>query len=74
MVKTIKKLCKEENVKFKIIVTKYPHHATEISKKYANEPNVAIFSVGGDGTLNEVINGMIGSKNPVCMIPAGSRQ
>ncbi len=31
-----------------------------------------IFAAGGDGTINEVANGMIGTKVPICVLPAGT--
>ena len=68
-VKLIKTLCKEEKIDFKIIVTKHPKHATEIAKEYS-EKDCIVYSVGGDGTLFEVINGLVNTNIPVCMVPA----
>lgn len=31
-----------------------------------------IFAAGGDGTINEVANGMIGTQVPICVLPAGT--
>jgi len=44
-----------------ILTTKYPGHATELAKEYATTDAI-IYSVGGDGTLNEVINGIMASE------------
>lgn len=55
-----------------IEVTKRPGHATEIAAQYASEEDCRIYSVGGDGTLNEVLNGMAGSKCTLAVIPSGS--
>lgn len=55
-----------------IIETQYPRHATEICKKLNNYPDV-IISVGGDGTLNEIVNGIVlGEKFSICVLPVGS--
>ncbi len=41
----------------------------EITKKY---PNSIVYSVGGDGTLNEVVNGIYGSNSKLHVVPLGS--
>lgn len=67
----IKKVCEEENLDYEIIFTNKVGEATKIVKKMKNEKNI-IYSVGGDGTLNEVLNGIMGSKNMLGVLPAGS--
>ncbi|MDP4153849.1 MAG: diacylglycerol kinase family lipid kinase [Bacillota bacterium] len=59
---------------YSIELTKKPGHAAEIAKKYAEtgEP-VRIYSCGGDGTLNEVLNGMYRYENAeLAVFPSGS--
>lgn len=41
----------------------------EITKKY---PNSIVYSVGGDGTLNEVVNGIYESNSKLHVVPFGS--
>lgn len=67
----IKKVCEEENLDYEIYFTEYPKDATKIARKYRFTKNI-IYSVGGDGTLNEVLNGIVGTKNLLGVIPAGS--
>lgn len=67
----IKKVCEEENLDYEIYFTEYPKDATKIARKYRFTKNI-IYSVGGDGTLNEVLNGIVGTKNLLGIIPAGS--
>lgn len=67
----IRKVCEEKNIKYEIHFTKEKGDAIKIAKKYRFSKNI-IFSVGGDGTLNEVVNGMVGSKNALGVIPCGS--
>jgi len=59
-----------------IHVTEHVGHATEIVKNYIkdeiNADELAFFAVGGDGTFNEVVNGVDNKNFPVCHIPAGS--
>lgn len=58
-----------------IITTEYEGHATKIASEYKNE-DVIIYSLGGDGTLNEIINGIVSdvaiSKATVAVVPLGS--
>jgi len=57
----------------RIEITKYPGHATEIAKRVSDEgAPMRIYSVGGDGTLNEVINGITGQHIELGIIPCGS--
>lgn len=55
-----------------IKITKYPKHATEIAREYSSQSPCRIFSLGGDGTLNEVVNGMMNTESVLGVIPCGS--
>lgn len=70
-VEQIEKVCKEKNIEYELHYTKASGDATKIARKYFFSKNI-IFSVGGDGTLNEVVNGLIGSKNMLGVVPCGS--
>lgn len=52
-------------------VTRGPGHATEIAKEIVNKNIPTIIVVGGDGTMNEVVNGTAGSEVVVGNIPTG---
>lgn len=67
----IKRICEEENLEYEMYFTKEKDDATKIAKKFKHKSYI-IFSVGGDGTLNEVLNGIVGSKNMLGIIPCGS--
>tara|TARA_B100000809_G_scaffold177750_1_gene175304 strand:+ start:2157 stop:3026 length:870 start_codon:yes stop_codon:yes gene_type:complete len=54
-----------------IINTEYAQHATEIALAERHNYD-AIIAVGGDGTINEVAKGLIGSNTPMGIIPMGS--
>ncbi|MGE5633279.1 MAG: diacylglycerol/lipid kinase family protein [Caulobacteraceae bacterium] len=51
------KKLKESGYSFDIAFTEYPEHATELTRKAINQGYRTIMSVGGDGTMNEVLNG-----------------
>ena len=57
---------------FSIISTQYPGHATEIARQYAAQNYDAVIAVGGDGTVNEVARGLIGTGTALGIIPCGS--
>ena len=50
-----------------------PGDTVRIAKKYAQmNENVHVFACGGDGTIHEVVNGIVGCKNVmVTPIPIG---
>ena len=52
--------------------TKARGHATELCLDAANEGYDVIVSFGGDGTVNEVANGLIGCTTPVTCLPGGA--
>ncbi|MGB9720929.1 MAG: diacylglycerol/lipid kinase family protein [bacterium] len=53
-----------------IALTRHRFHAKELAINAVKENFDLIISVGGDGTINEVINGMMASKNSVDNLPA----
>ena len=55
----IHSLMAERGEPYHIRLTEYPHHAEEIARSAAEESvePLRIYSFGGDGTLNEVVNG-----------------
>src|SRR3989449_866933 len=53
-----------------------PGHATEIAQRAASEGRGLVIACGGDGTLNEVINGLAAQQNghrvPLALLPGGT--
>ena len=47
-------------------------HATELCREAAHEGYDVIVAFGGDGTVNEAANGLLGSSTPLCCLPGGS--
>lgn len=72
LIPEIRKLFEGRKEEYVIEVTERPGHATEIAAKHASSDNLRVYSVGGDGTLNEIVNGMAGSSCSLAVIPAGS--
>lgn len=61
-----------ENEDYEIYETKAPKEATQIANRFKNEEDTVVYSVGGDGTLNEVVNGIAEGKCKLGIIPTGS--
>ncbi|MFW6323750.1 MAG: diacylglycerol/lipid kinase family protein [Desulfovibrionales bacterium] len=61
---------------FEIFSTKGPHHAEEMAARAAAAGNYPIIAAGGDGTVSEVVNGMLraapGKPGPLGILPLGS--
>lgn len=57
---------------YELAYTKAPKHAIELSKQGALESFKIIVAVGGDGSVNEVSRGVIGSDSTLAILPCGS--
>lgn len=70
----IEEVCSERNIPFAVEVSVYPGHCTEIAKSWCIKGASRICSVGGDGTINEIVNGIAGNSQNVILsfIPCGS--
>lgn len=72
---TIEKVITSRQVPYHIEITNAPGHAEQIARDYCSkyiEP-LRIYVYGGDGTLNEVINGAAGYDHAaVTVVPSGS--
>lgn len=47
-------------------------HATDLCREAAHEGYDVVVSFGGDGTVNEVANGLLGSPTPLTCLPGGA--
>ncbi len=73
----IEEVCRRHSLEYEFVLTEHSGHATALASAIADrataEAPVKVFSVGGDGTLCEVANGLMGK--PCCelgVIPCGS--
>ena len=69
--KQIIELLRLRNIVFQLEKTNGPLDATNLSNQLGKEYDI-IVAVGGDGTVNEVATGLIGSTASLAIIPTGS--
>lgn len=70
--KTIKRNLNSKEFDYEILYTKGPNHATTLSAQAASNGSHIIVAVGGDGSVNEVAQGIIGTNCALAIIPTGS--
>ncbi|WP_114784843.1 diacylglycerol/lipid kinase family protein [Botryobacter ruber] len=55
-----------------LVYTEYAGHAIELSGEAAKEGYAVVVAVGGDGTVNEVSQGLVHSDTALAILPRGS--
>lgn len=55
-----------------IVSTERPRHATELARRAVDEGCDLVVAIGGDGTMNEVATGLVGTPAVFGLIPCGS--
>lgn len=70
--KLIRELLDPQQFAPTVVLTEYTGHATQLAHHFALEGYYAVVAVGGDGTVNEVASGLIGSDTALGIIPNGS--
>lgn len=63
---------KEADVEYRAFFTERGGHAKELARQATLSGYDTVVSVGGDGTLSEVVNGIYGTGAALGVIPAGS--
>ena len=62
----------ENGVKVEVAETQHAGHATELAREAARDGLGMVVAAGGDGTIAEVANGLIGSDTALGVIPLGT--
>ncbi len=63
---------KSLGLKYELATTDAPGHASELAAEAASRGWETVVAVGGDGTMNEVLNGIIDTPAHMGFIPAGT--
>jgi len=71
IIPNIEAVCKKRNIEYEIRYITKEKSGADIAQEYKEQENV-IYVVGGDGTLTITLPALIGTKNKLGVIPAGS--
>jgi diacylglycerol kinase (ATP) len=70
-IKNIRMILRNLTINHRISITDAPFHATEIARESIKTDDILI-AVGGDGTINEVVNGIVNTNKIFGILPLGS--
>ena len=70
LVSRIEELLQQYDIEYDLVRTERPMHAAELALAAAGKGYKTVIACGGDGTANEVINGLMQAKNKQAQIPA----
>lgn len=68
----IRDFARRGKLEAEVVVTEGPRHATELARTAAQSGHDVVVAVGGDGTMNEVAQGLVGSRTALALVPCGS--
>lgn len=76
LIEQARRFLSENGIEAELAETTAPGHATEIAEQATREHRQLIIACGGDGTLNEVVNGLANHQNghrvPLALLPGGT--
>lgn len=67
-----RKVLSRHGIDSEVAPTDGPGTAPELARRAVRERRQMVIVCGGDGTLNEVVNGLAGSTTPLALLPAGT--
>ncbi|MBQ3754716.1 MAG: diacylglycerol kinase family lipid kinase [Clostridia bacterium] len=69
----VEQILKDRSVEYVVHKTERPGHATEITRELSKTPDTNIIMMGGDGSFNEILNGIENFDNVTLgIVPCGS--
>ena len=65
-------ILKQKGYRAELYLTTKKGDAENFSKRFSGMPSTLIIAAGGDGTYNEVANGLVKSSTPMAILPVGT--
>ena len=69
--KKVKDICEDQHLDYQLIYTEKSGDATKFAAESKDQFECTV-AVGGDGTINEIVNGLMGGHSKLGIIPVGS--
>jgi diacylglycerol kinase (ATP) len=66
------RLLKDAGIAVELAPTTAPGAATKTARQAVEQRRGMVIACGGDGTINEIVNGLAGSQVPMALLPAGT--
>lgn len=66
------RILKDAGIKVELAPTTGPETGTKIARQAVEQRRGMVIACGGDGTINEIVNGLAGSQVPMALLPAGT--
>jgi diacylglycerol kinase (ATP) len=67
----IERACRKIGLDYELVVTEGPNHGIELAREAALEGFSPIVSAGGDGSISEVVNGLMQAAGDEAAVPLG---
>lgn len=68
----VRRFLDQHEDRFSLHATQCAGNARELAARFAKEGEPVVIAAGGDGTLNEVVQGLAGSRSILGVLPAGT--
>ncbi len=66
------RILKDAGIAAELAPTTGPNAAIRIARQAVDQRRGMVIACGGDGTINEIVNGLAGSQVPMALLPAGT--
>lgn len=70
--KRVKSLLLRHGIEANIFESEYSGHLREHAKEVSSIEKTRFYSLGGDGTLNEIVSGIVGTDSEIVVMPCGT--
>lgn len=68
----VQKLLKKYNIEAEIISSNYSGELKEMACEISHKENARFYCIGGDGTLNEIVSGIVNTDSEIVVLPCGT--